>query len=172
MGVGKTITYQGVVAVWRLAFLSQEYIKANSKVHNNGSGLCALHGKPFGIQCACESEGPTAKFLKKFPRGATLVIAPSSVTSQAVSDANAYFEPTLTILGHTFDFIRIVDWRYIGNSSDAKVDAVQSVCQPTVQSDLPAKTRTSKSYKDSEVEGTNLLQSAGARLRLVPKYLV
>ncbi|KAF6813041.1 phosphoglycerate mutase [Colletotrichum plurivorum] len=166
MGVGKTITYQGVIAVRRLAFLSQEHFKADPEAHNNGSGLCARHGKPFGIQCACESEGLTAKFLKKFPRGATLIIAPSSITSQAVSDADGYFEPTLTILGKTFNFIRVVDWRDVVDGSRAKADAAQAICQLTVQSELPTKTRTTMNYKDWEVEGSNLLHTTGARVRL------
>ncbi|KAF6796954.1 phosphoglycerate mutase [Colletotrichum sojae] len=66
----------------------------------------------------------------------------------AVSDTSAYIEPTLTILSNTFDFIRITDWRDVGNGTNAK---------------------TTKSYKYWEVEGVNLLQSAGARVRLAPQ---
>ncbi|KAI8235985.1 hypothetical protein K4K55_004023 [Colletotrichum sp. SAR 10_96] len=132
MGVGKTITYQGFIAVRRLSFISLDHYMAHPEAHNNDSEKCALRGMPFGIQCACEKGGLTARLLQKSPRGATLVVSPSSVVGQTLKEAKAYFEPIvdLEIRSHdgnvvydeTFNFIR-VDWRLAKQGDDNQVNA-------------------------------------------------
>ncbi|GKT95731.1 phosphoglycerate mutase [Colletotrichum tofieldiae] len=61
------------------------------------SRRCALRGRPFGIQCSCETDGLTIRLLQKFPKGLTLILSLSSVAPQAVKDAAAYFSPVVTI---------------------------------------------------------------------------
>ncbi|KAF4474359.1 hypothetical protein CGGC5_v016907 [Colletotrichum fructicola Nara gc5] len=179
MGVGKTITYQGLIAVRRLSFISLDHYMAHPEAHNNDSEKCALRGMPFGIQCACEKGGLTARLLQKFPRGATLVVSPSSVVGQTLKEAKAYFEPIvdLEIRSHdgnvvydeTFNFIRVVDWRLAKQGDDNQVNAAQAVCLPTFQAELPTKTRSSKMYKEWEQDGSNLLKAAGVTLQLSSK---
>ncbi|KAJ5007382.1 hypothetical protein K4K57_010791 [Colletotrichum sp. SAR 10_99] len=82
----------GFIAVRRLSFISLDHYMAQPEAHNNDSGKCALRGMPFGIQCACEKGGLAARLLQKFPRGATLVVSPSSVIGQTLKEAKAYFE--------------------------------------------------------------------------------
>ncbi|KAK6206232.1 DNA repair helicase [Colletotrichum tabaci] len=185
MGVGKTITYQGVIAVRRLAYISQSHAAAHPETHANqdGSRRCALPGRPFGIQCACETDGLTARFLGKFPDGATLIMASSSVAPQTVKDARAYFRPTVTIhlpasgqLGkpgsaETFDFINVVDWKRTARSDMAIITKSHDVRQLDLAIHLPGLVRLQGT--PIETRWRNIVDGIGhgKGLPIPPKYL-
>ncbi|GKT61242.1 DNA repair helicase [Colletotrichum tofieldiae] len=181
MGVGKTITYQAVIAERRLAYISRLHAAARPELHRNRDGphRCALRGRPFGIQCACETDGLTARFLREFPEGATLVVASSSVVPQAVKNAKAYFRRTVTIhlpsgepnkpdSTETFDFTKIVDWRIVASAKHAEVAAARAVCEYPAAADLPTKTRISQTYVEWEEDGSKLLRNAKVHPTMTP----
>ncbi|GKT61163.1 hypothetical protein ColTof4_01263 [Colletotrichum tofieldiae] len=181
MGVGETVTYQATIAVRRLAYTSQLHAAAHPEMHR-GRGKsrgCPLRGRPFGIQCAWETGGLTARFLQKFPKGATLIASPSSVAPQAVKNAKAYFRRAVTIhlpLGEpnkpesteTFDSVKIVDWRVVASAKRAEVAAARAVCECTAAAGLPTKTRISQTYVEWEEDGLKLLQNAIVHLMMTP----
>ncbi|GKT61147.1 phosphoglycerate mutase [Colletotrichum tofieldiae] len=181
MGVGKTITYQAVTAVRRLARISQLHAAAHPEMHRarGESRGCALRGRPFGIQCACETDGLTARFLQKFPEGATLIVALSSVAPQAVKDAAAYFSSVVTIhlpsddpskpgSTETSEFIEIVDFKNRASGKRAEVAAARASCAYTMKTGLPTKTRVGQQYAEWETEGLELLKTGGVNLTMTP----
>ncbi|KAK1948796.1 hypothetical protein LY78DRAFT_687362 [Colletotrichum sublineola] len=99
MGVGKTMTYQAIMAVRRLAIISAGHYKIYPRQHDSPDGRCGLVGRPFGIQCACEKGGLTAKIVEGLSPGATLLLVPASLLEQTLREANAYFSPKVTFGG-------------------------------------------------------------------------
>ncbi|KAI3534063.1 hypothetical protein CABS02_13384 [Colletotrichum abscissum] len=178
MGVGKTITYQAVTAVRRLAIISYAHFKKDRDLHASASGHCGLLATPFGIQCACETDGLTAKIVAKYGRGGTMVATPSSIANQAVKDAGAFFEPVVTFsIRHeagsappskcTVQFIIVTDFRAASPDRNA-LNALAADFHFTHDDvhDLPASTKTSQMYTDRRAQG--LLNKAHVEVSLIP----
>ncbi|GKT52475.1 uncharacterized protein ColSpa_12656 [Colletotrichum spaethianum] len=180
MGVGKTITYQAVIAERRLAYISRLHAAAHPSSTATGMDLTAVPAWPtLRYPMRLRDRRLDGRFLREVPEGATLVVASSSVVPQAVKNAKAYFRRTVTIhlpLGEpnkpdsteTFDFIKIVDWRIVASAKHAEVAAARAVCEYTAAADLPTKTRISQTYVEWEEDGSKLLRNAKVHSTMTP----
>ncbi|KAK1991993.1 hypothetical protein LX36DRAFT_589337 [Colletotrichum falcatum] len=175
MGVGKTIMYQAIIAVRRLAVISAAHYARYPHQHHSPGAHCGLAGRPFGIQCACEKDGLTAKIVHAFQPGATLLLVPASIAEQTLREANAYFSPKLEVdgLGETggrfaVNFITCLDYAEEPAKSEHKVAAAADIKVHTHQKQLlPSRTKSSVVF--NEEESLAMLKATGFEYSLVPK---
>ncbi|KAK2005547.1 hypothetical protein LZ32DRAFT_672537 [Colletotrichum eremochloae] len=172
MGVGKTVIYLGIIAVRRLAFLSHEHFKRCPALHRSYDGRCALPGRPFGIQCACDKDGLTRAIVEAAPHGANLIVVPAHLLSQAWRDANTYFKERLLIDFPDFTqmncrYFTFIDWSQV-RPSDNRLKSVRADFHFDFDKlrKLPTGTHTSRPY--SEKQGKRLLKAIKMKVLLTP----
>ncbi|TKW50365.1 hypothetical protein CTA1_2648 [Colletotrichum tanaceti] len=92
IGVSKTLLYEAVIAVRRLAVLSAAHLAAFPKRHR-------LLGRPFGIACACEMDSLTAAIADTVGAGATMLLVPANLRDEALTKAQRYLLARVTFPG-------------------------------------------------------------------------
>ncbi|KAK1948642.1 hypothetical protein LY78DRAFT_698113, partial [Colletotrichum sublineola] len=181
MGVGKTMIYQAIIAVRRLAILSDQHARDHPEEHASATGRCGLGARPFGIQCACERDGLTWAIVKKARAGATLVVAPSFILQQTLREARSYFHDRLTTRtprGTLTDspFVHIVNWVEVVPKPTSRKPITDPMILSTCSTltftpddeveDLPSTTETRWLY--TERRGQALLNTLGLKVSLSP----
>ncbi|TIC89471.1 hypothetical protein CH35J_012845 [Colletotrichum higginsianum] len=99
MGVGKTLLYEAIIAVRRLAVLSAAHLAAFPERHRTDYVRCGLSGRPFGIACACEMDSLTAAIAATVGAGATMLLVPANLLDEAFDKAQRYFLARVTFPG-------------------------------------------------------------------------
>ncbi|KAK6220937.1 hypothetical protein QIS74_04983 [Colletotrichum tabaci] len=99
MGVGKTLLYEAVIAVRRLAVLSAAHLAAFPERHRSDRDRCGLSGRPFGIACACEMDSLTAAIADTVGAGTALLLAPANLQDEAFRKAQNYLLARVTFPG-------------------------------------------------------------------------
>ncbi|KAK6218041.1 hypothetical protein QIS74_02496 [Colletotrichum tabaci] len=170
MGVGKTVLYLAIIAVRRLVLLSRKHAKQFPHLHASEDGRCAMTGRPFGMQCACEKDGLSEAIAGLSSVGANMLMVPAALVPQAVRCGDAFLEARVSFqlpTGETESapFLRTVDWAK-SRPGDAAIESIRSrfVFVPDAADDLPAATATRVPY--SEDAGQQLLKKAGTSVRL------
>ncbi|CCF34961.1 hypothetical protein CH063_00189 [Colletotrichum higginsianum] len=96
MGVGKTLLYEAIIAVRRLAVLSAAHLAAFPERHRSDHDRCGLSGRPFGIACACEMDSLTAAIADIVGAGATMLLVPANLRDEAFRKAQHYLFARVT----------------------------------------------------------------------------